>query len=60
VVATHTCMDVPNELAAVGMGMHRYRTPDATCLYSSLSIVVNDLAILAMRLASESSVGSSS
>jgi hypothetical protein len=29
-----------------GMGMHRFRTPDAA------SITVNDLAFLAMRLAS--------
>jgi hypothetical protein len=34
-----------------GMGMHRYRTPDAARLYSLLSTRVNDLAILAMRLA---------
>jgi hypothetical protein len=36
-----------------GMGMHRCRTPNATRLYSSLSMRVNDLAILAMRLALE-------
>jgi hypothetical protein len=35
------------------MGMHRYKMPDAARLYNSSSIVVNDLAILAMRLASD-------
>jgi hypothetical protein len=43
VVATQTCVDVSNKLATVGMGMHRCRTPDATCLYSSPSTMVNDL-----------------
>jgi hypothetical protein len=34
-----------------GMGMHRCRMPNATRLYSSPPITVNDLAFLAMRLA---------
>jgi hypothetical protein len=42
-----------------GMGMHHCRTPDAARLYSSLSMTVNYLAILAMRLASDRSGGSS-
>jgi hypothetical protein len=36
-----------------------YRTPDAARLYSSPSTRANDLAILAMRLASDRSDGSS-
>jgi hypothetical protein len=39
--------------------MHRYRMPDAVRLYSSPSTMVNDLAILAMRLSSDRSGGSS-
>jgi hypothetical protein len=42
-----------------GMGMHRCRTPDAARLYNSLSITVNDLDFLAMRLAWVRSEGSS-
>jgi hypothetical protein len=53
VVATHTRMDVSNKLATVGVGMHRCKMPDAASLYNSSSIVVNDLAILAMLLASD-------
>jgi hypothetical protein len=41
------------------MGTHRCRTPDAARLYSSPSTRANDLAILAMRLASDRSEGSS-
>jgi hypothetical protein len=59
VVATYARMDVSDELATMGMGMHHCRTPDAVRLYSSPSIVVNDLAILAMRLSSDRSRGSS-
>jgi hypothetical protein len=59
VVATHAHVDVSNELATLGMEMHRCRTPDAARLYSSLSTTVNDLAILAMRLALDRSGGSS-
>jgi hypothetical protein len=58
-VAAHARMDVAEELAPLGMGMHRYRTPDAARLYSSPSTMVNDLAILVMRLASDRSGGSS-
>jgi hypothetical protein len=39
--------------------MHRCKMPDAARLYSSPSMRVNDLAILAMRLASDRSEGSS-
>jgi hypothetical protein len=42
-----------------GMGMHRCRTLDAARLYNSLSTMVNDLAILTMRLASDQSGESS-
>jgi hypothetical protein len=59
VMAAHTCVDVLDELPVVGMAMHRCRTPDAACLYSSPSTTVNDLAFLAMRLASVRSGGSS-
>jgi hypothetical protein len=59
VMATHAYVDVPDELPAMGKGMQGCRTPDAAQLYSSLSITVNDLAFLAMRLASVRSEGSS-
>jgi hypothetical protein len=39
--------------------MHSCKTPGAACLYSSPSMIVNDLAILAMRLDSDWSEGSS-
>jgi hypothetical protein len=42
------------------MGTHRCRMPDAVHLYSLPSTRVNDLAIMAMRLASDRSKGSSS
>jgi hypothetical protein len=42
-----------------GMGMHHCKTSDAARLYSSLLTTVNDLAILAMCLASDQSRGSS-
>jgi hypothetical protein len=41
------------------MGTHRCRMPEAARLYSSPSTRANDLAILAMRLASDRSAGSS-
>jgi hypothetical protein len=59
VVATHARVDVSNEFATVGMEMHCCKTLDAARLYSSPSITVNDLAFLAMRLASDRSEGSS-
>jgi hypothetical protein len=59
VMATHAYVDVPDELPAMGKGMQGCRTPDAAQLYSSLSITVNDLAFLAMRLASVRPEGSS-
>jgi hypothetical protein len=55
VVAAHTRMDVSNKLATMGIGMHRCKMPDAAGLYSLSSTVVNDLAILAMCLASDRS-----
>jgi hypothetical protein len=42
-----------------GMGTHGCRTPDTARLYSSPSTRVNDLAILAMHLASDRSEASS-
>jgi hypothetical protein len=60
VVATYARVDVSNKLVAVGDGMHHCRTPDVGCLYNSSSTMVNDLAILAMRLVSNRSGGSSS
>jgi hypothetical protein len=58
VVATHARVDVSDELGPWGMRMHRCKTLDAARLYSSPSMMVNDLAILAMRLASDRSGGS--
>jgi hypothetical protein len=58
VVAAHTRMVCRISLRPWGMGMHHCRKPDAPRLYSSPLIVVNDLAILAMRLASDRSGGS--
>jgi hypothetical protein len=43
VVTTHARMNVPNELATVGDGMHRCKMPDAVRLYSLLSIIVSNL-----------------
>jgi hypothetical protein len=59
VMATDSRVDVPQELAPLGMGTHRCRMPEAACLYSSLSTRAKDLAILAMRLASVRFEGSS-
>jgi hypothetical protein len=59
VMAAYARVDVPDELTALGMRMHRCRTPDAMRLYSSPWMRVNDLAILAMGLASDRSGGSS-
>jgi uncharacterized membrane protein YgcG len=59
VVATHARMDVSEELTPLGDGYPPCKTLDATRLYSSPSMRVNDLAILAMRLASDRSEGSS-
>jgi hypothetical protein len=59
VVAAYTRVYIPEELAPWGMGMHRCKMPDAARLYSSPSMRANDLAILAMRLASDRSEGSS-
>jgi hypothetical protein len=59
VVATHARMDFSEELAPLGMGMHRCKTLVAVHLYNSPSMRVNDLAILAMRLASDRTEGSS-
>jgi hypothetical protein len=58
-VATYTCVDVSNNPRSWGIGMHCCRTPDAARLFSSPSTMVTDLAILAMRLASDRSGGSS-
>jgi hypothetical protein len=58
-VAAHALMDVSKELTPLGMGTHRCKTPVAARLYSSPSTRVNDLAILAMRLASYRFEGSS-
>jgi hypothetical protein len=58
-VAAHARVYMLEELAPLGMGTHRCRMPEAARLYSSLSTRVNDLAILAMRLASDRSEGSS-
>jgi hypothetical protein len=59
VVATHARVDVSRELAPLVDGNARCKTPDAARLYSSLLTTVNDLAILAMCLASDRSRGSS-
>jgi hypothetical protein len=59
VVAAYARVNVSKELAPCGMGTHRCRTPIAARLYSSPSTRVNDLAILAIRLASDRSGGSS-
>jgi hypothetical protein len=59
VVAAHARVYVPKELAPMRDGYARCRTPDAVRLYSSPPTRVNDLAIVAMRLASDRSEGSS-
>jgi hypothetical protein len=52
VKAAHAYVNVTDDLPIVGMGMHRYRTPDVAHLYGSSSITVKYLAFLTMRLAS--------
>jgi hypothetical protein len=59
VVAAHARVYVLEELAPLGDGHALCRMPEAARLYSSSSMRVNDLAILAMHLASDRSEGSS-
>jgi hypothetical protein len=59
VVAANARVNIPEELAPLGMGTHRCKMPEAARLYTSPSTRVKDLAILAMRLASDRSEGSS-
>jgi hypothetical protein len=59
VVAAHARMYIPEEFAPLRDGYASLKTPDVARLYISPSTRVNDLAILAMRLASDQSEGSS-
>jgi hypothetical protein len=59
VVATHARVDVSNEFPTVGDGDAPLQAPDAARMYSSPPITVNDMAFLAIRLASVRSEGSS-
>jgi hypothetical protein len=59
VVVAYARVDVSKELASLRDGHACCRTPDVARLYSSPSMRVNDLAILAMCLASDRSEGSS-
>jgi hypothetical protein len=58
-MAANARVYIPEELAPWGMGTHRCKMPEAARLYSSPSTRVKDLAILAMRLASDRSERSS-